>query len=227
MKQRNGVLTAYYAYTDALDDDKVFAKYYDAASPERREKVDRYRFRKDKNLSLAAETLLRYALTRAGIASDRLEYEYEEHGRPRLKGDENVHFSLTHSGRVAACIVADRPVGIDVETIKESDITLAERFFAPAEYGILAATEDKTARDELFTRLWTLKESYLKETGLGLSCPLNSFAVSLDSCKLPIRLEGDSDYAFFDTALAGEYRLAVCTRDENIREVVFEEVDVV
>ena len=42
----------------------------------------------------------------------------DERGKPYLAGYPDIHISLSHSGRLAACAVAKKPVGVDVELRK-------------------------------------------------------------------------------------------------------------
>lgn len=64
----------YIARTDALNDESVFQRLYDSASPYRRRKTERLIFRKDKMLSLAAEELLSIALADNGITDFSVVY---------------------------------------------------------------------------------------------------------------------------------------------------------
>ena len=51
------------------------------------------------------------------------------YGKPFLINAVEIHYNISHSGSYAACVVADLPVGIDIEQIKSADITIAEHFF--------------------------------------------------------------------------------------------------
>ena len=56
---------------------------------------------------------------------------------------------------------------------------VARRFFHPAEIQCLQNLAGD-AQDELFFRYWSVKESFLKYTGSGLSSPLSGFEVRFD-----------------------------------------------
>jgi len=50
--------------------------------------------------------------------------------KPKLKGDESKHFSLSHSGNITVCAFGDSPVGVDVQVHKDIDFAaVSERFF--------------------------------------------------------------------------------------------------
>ena len=51
---------------------------------------------------------------------------------------------------------------------------IARRYFQMAESAYIQAAPD---RDKAFFTLWTLKESYMKMTGKGMSLPLDSFEI--------------------------------------------------
>ena len=90
---------------------------------------------------------------------------------------------------MVACIIAlERDVGIDVEelTRKTDTIELADRFFSLEEATALRGLkrEDQTER---FFSYWTLKESYIKAIGTGLSMPLDNFSFHLERGH-PIRI---------------------------------------
>jgi 4'-phosphopantetheinyl transferase len=103
-------------------------------------------------------------------------------GKPRVtNGPEwigTLDFNLSHTdGLVVLGLSRGRALGIDTEsTNRVIDITLTERFFSNDEIDALRAAT-VAARQTLFIELWTLKESYLKALGLGLSTPLDQFTI--------------------------------------------------
>ena len=201
----------YITDTATLMKRSLFNQAYEAMSPERRRRIDRLRFPKDRCRSLGAGMLLRRALTEAGI--DGTDFVYGDYGKPRLAGDSGVHFNLSHSGDRAMCVICEYRVGCDVERIGRRSAGVAERFFAPEEYSaIMAAPEED--RDAAFTRLWSLKESFLKATGLGLTLPLSAFTVCLGEEGVTVRQDVDANrYSFYELEPGDGYRYAVCVQN--------------
>lgn len=94
-----------------------------------------------------------------------LDIEYDEKGKPHsYNNDEEIHFSLSHSGDYVACMISDKPCGIDIERHSKSRDydKVAKRICTEEE---LTGINSKTD----FYNVWTLKESVLKAVGLGLS----------------------------------------------------------
>lgn len=86
-------------------------------------------------------------------------------GKPFFPGHPDRHFNLSHSGSLALCALADRPVGADIEVIRPRREGLSAYVFKEKEYDrFLALGGDWDA----FYTLWTEKESILKYTGEGL-----------------------------------------------------------
>lgn len=139
--------------------------------PERREKVARYRFAKDRRLCLGAGLLAAHMLQRAGACD--LTLAYAEHGKPYLVNHPSIHFNLSHSGTLAVCAVADVPVGVDVEVVHDHGEDVARYCYQPQELSWLSQTPNRALA---FTRLWVRKESYIKLTGTGLSREPRSFS---------------------------------------------------
>ncbi|HZZ58817.1 MAG TPA: 4'-phosphopantetheinyl transferase superfamily protein [Opitutaceae bacterium] len=124
-------------------------------------------------------------------------------GKPELAktgtgspGAEELQFSASHSGDWALVGLArGMRLGVDVELERPADSEdIAGRFFAEEERRELAALAGKE-RERAFFALWTLKESYLKGLGRGLSQPLQSFAVRLQPAPELVRCaEGAGDW---------------------------------
>ncbi len=189
----------YYFDVSALSTQERFAQGM-ASLPweERRQKILRYHFDRDRRLSLGAGLLLAYALREAG--AEDLSLAYSEHGKPYLLSYPDLHFNLSHSGTLALCAVSDRPVGADVERPGRADQAVARRCFLPQE---LEWMENAPDRARAFTRLWTRKESYLKLLGTGLAREMNSFSV------LPG--EAMEDGAAFTEKEVSGHLICVCT----------------
>ena len=92
-----------------------------------------------------------------------------ESGKPEL-ADVPLRFSLSHSGERCACAVYDRAIGVDIQKRAAADMRILERRFTPREREYVLNSAD---REAAFTRVWTMKESYVKALGTGI--PLNSF----------------------------------------------------
>ena len=173
------MLKTYIACTDELENSMLFFSLYSAMPQYRRDKINRMVFPKDKRLSLGVGALLDYALTLDGV-SDR-EIIYVQNQKPCLK-NSNIRFNLSHSGNMVFCAVSDTDVGCDVEQITDIDMKIAARFFFHEEYEAISACPDNTSRNDLFFRYWTLKESFMKVTGLGFKLQPDDFCKIQRAC---------------------------------------------
>lgn len=135
-------------------------------SEQRREQVLRYRYEQGRRLSAAAYLLLCKGLrTEYGISEPPV-FCYGEHGKPSIMGHPDIFFSLSHCRQAALCALSDRPVGADVESVREYRASLVSYTMNDDETAaILHAPRPEVA----FTRLWTMKEARLKLTGEGIT----------------------------------------------------------
>lgn len=74
------------------------------------------------------------------------------------------YWSLSHKRHFVAAVVADRPVGIDVEHVRPRRSTLIDALARSVEW---VAMGDSSLPS--FFRLWTAKEAALKAVGAGIS----------------------------------------------------------
>ena len=99
---------------------------------------------------------------------------YGANGKPYLADLPNTHFSITHSDKWVFLAVADCEIGIDAQMPRKVCPRLAARSTSPEE---LAWVKENTEPN--FTRLWTMKEAYLKFTGTGLAVPIREVTISV------------------------------------------------
>lgn len=159
----------------SLKDKDCFQKAYESVSEYRQNKIDSIRFPDDKKRSLCAGLLLQKALADIKIDEKQVEYVLKDNGKPYIKGVKDFHFNLSHSGDYSVCTVSNKIVGCDIELIKNIDFKLADRFFNQKEAELIKNQQTNEQKLDLFFRIWTLKESFIKATGKGLSEKLQSF----------------------------------------------------
>jgi 4'-phosphopantetheinyl transferase len=130
---------------------------------------------------LVGRALLRTTLSRyADVAPEAWRFEMNRYGRPDIAEPaewRGLIFNLSHTDGLVACAVGrDCELGVDVENLDRTvDVMeLAPSVFAPAEIASLERAPAETRRD-LFFSYWTLKESYIKARGLGISLALDGF----------------------------------------------------
>ena len=175
---------------------------YESLSADERDRASRFYFEKHRRRFIVGRGTLRTILGRyLGVQPDKIRFTYNDKGKPFLVEPKvsDFEFNLSHSDELALYAFAlGVPVGVDVEVIRPlSDMdAIAKRFFSPIEYEMLQRVSPAN-RPLGFFNCWTRKEAYIKAQGLGLSIPLDSFAVSLAPSEPArfIELPTNSEYA--------------------------------
>ena len=125
-------------------------------SAQRREQALRYKHVLGQYCCLKSWLMLEELL---GYRIQNTEYRFNPHGKPYFEG--GPYFSISHCKEGIAVVVADEPVGIDIEGIRRADRDLIVRTMNEEEQAQI-----KNDRD--FTRLWTQKEAVVKMQGVGI-----------------------------------------------------------
>ncbi len=140
-------------------------------SEQRRKQALSFKFEQGQRTCVLAYLLLKKALREEyGIAENPL-FEYGPHGKPFIVGHPEIHFNLSHCREAVACAVSSRPVGIDVESVRQYKEDIVHYAMNDEEQQLIAAAERP---DVAFIRLWTMKEARLKLTGEGITVDLKS-----------------------------------------------------
>ena len=148
-------------------------------------KVRTLKHQKEKERSICAGLLLRYAFLQAGYhenAWQQIEIEKGEYGKPQMKEYPDFHYSLSHSGEWVVCAADAAPVGADVQEMKPWKMQLAKRFYHREEYSRLLALGEMDAdrQTRAFYRMWTAKESVVKRTGRGIGAGVSRYVTTED-----------------------------------------------
>ena len=158
-----------------LANQSIYDECLNKVSDERRAKVDRMHAKGDKCRSLAAGVLLNEACDMACFDAKDRELAYEKHGKPYFVNRSDYHFSLSHSGDwvILAFINSSSEIGADIEKYSEYHKIekIVPRILSLSELEEFnkTPTEMQDNRIGLFYSFWTIKESYVKALGLGLS----------------------------------------------------------
>ena len=168
----------------------------------RKDKVDRFRFDKDKKLSAGAYLLLDKMLEEENI--NKPDFKIGKYGKAYVSNHENIHFNLSHSGKMVLCAISDKEVGVDIEYIDPTiDLNIAKHYFYNSEYENIMNSKNRP--DEFFN-YWVLKESYMKYTGLGMNLKLDSFEIMIED---KIKLKNDKKNLKFNLFNIKNYKIGI------------------
>ena len=212
------MIHTYYADIRCLENETLFREKVKQLSPYRQQKIAILRNDRDRNRSLGAGLLLDHGLAVYGLQERGVEYDIGQWGKPALKYDPEICFSLSHSGDYAICTIGDRPVGNDIEHVREGRLKVANRFFAEEELAWLYEAETEEERTGRMFRLWTMKESFLKVIGRGMSLSLKDFVIRMDEESGRARVRHSFDAKYYYMREYGEidgYCTAVCAQESG------------
>lgn len=152
-------------------------------SEQRREQVLRFRHEQGRRECAAAYVLLCEALRREHGIGEPPVFEYGVHGKPRLAAHPAIHFNMSHCRQAALCVLSDRPVGCDIETVRPYKEALARHTMSDDEMDAIVRHASPALE---FTRLWTQKEAVLKRSGEGLRSDMKRVLEGVDGIETVI-----------------------------------------
>lgn len=129
---------------------------------------------------LLGENLLAFALKHEKKINYKDQYlTWNKWGKPSLQKYPGVHYNISHSYNCVACVISDKyAVGIDVERIRIFSPYVARKVCTPDELQRIYSNPNP---DREFFRHWTLKESYIKAIGIGLSYSMKNISFQINS----------------------------------------------
>ncbi|UJF34754.1 4'-phosphopantetheinyl transferase family protein [Paenibacillus hexagrammi] len=193
------------------------------ASAEKLNKIKKFHKTPDSYRSLLGDLLVRAIVsTEYNLPNEQIHFGYHPYGKPYLLYQPHFSFNLSHSGDWIALIwnTTGSVIGVDVEQIGTAHINIAKQFFCRDEYMDLL-NKDGIEQTEYFFKLWTLKESYMKARGMGLSIPMNSFSFKHSKENFWFSPQAD-DYYFYSCHLDAMHLLAACTQEDDLSRQIVE-----
>lgn len=179
----------------------------------RREKTDRFRFEKDRIRCIMGESVIRYVMEIFwGVSQKMSVFSTDKNGRPLLASstDMQYDFNISHAGDWVVCSFGTERSGIDVERVSEYNDHLAEGILTIREAETLKALPSEKKVQSL-CQIWTLKESYTKQIGVGLFQPFREIETQqLDP--MVWEIAGDSQRIMFSQPWDNDYYLSLCMR---------------
>ncbi|MCB2311591.1 4'-phosphopantetheinyl transferase superfamily protein [Clostridium tagluense] len=186
---------------------------------EKRCKIEKFINKKDKVRTLIGEILIRTIIFQElSVRNKHITFEKNEYGKPYMKEHPEFNFNISHSGDFVVCAIDNKPIGIDIEKVKHIEYKeIAKNFFSVRELDYIVK-EDLNSQLNKFYEIWTLKESYIKYCGQGLSIPLKSFSIDIDQYE-NIKVIIDKEHkepVFKRFDIGSEYKMAVCSVNKEI-----------
>ncbi|MCK0471193.1 4'-phosphopantetheinyl transferase superfamily protein [Halalkalibacter sp. APA_J-10(15)] len=192
--------------------DSLFAQLLTLTSSTKRNRINRFVNKSHAEVTLMADVLLRFLLARKlNIALEDIHFQYNHYGKPLLRDRENIHFNISHSGNWIVCGIDDVPIGVDIEQVRQIDEGIAKRFFSTTEY-VWLQSKAEADRVRYFYLIWTMKESILKNIGIGLSMATDSFSIELKEGQYHSTLDQNLQFKQFN--IDPTYVTSVCSKNK-------------
>lgn len=202
-------------------------------------RIAKFVFQEDAKSSLIGRLMLRKFIHEStSLPYEKITLTRDAKGKPCLAGagDIPVTFNVSHQGDfVVLAGNKNTSIGIDVMKLEPpvnknipEFFRLMSRQFSREEWSMIRSFPAETEQIACFYRFWCLKESYVKNIGVGITIPLNEISFSISTRNMePGRLVTDTvlyvrnvlqkEYRFEETLLDDKHAVAVCLKvGENV-----------
>lgn len=194
-------------------DIKDFDESKHVFSKEVLKKAANYKVEEERKITLATSLILDDYLLSKGRTRDDL--KFSEKGKPYIEGR---FFNISHYQDKVLLVDSSRfEIGCDiVKKIKYSS-KFSKKFFSIKENELLDEAEDKNS---LFTKIWAIKESYVKCTGEGISFPLNNLSIEFEP-SVRIYRNGVEQHHYFYIFNKEEYFISIASTHVDEVEKIY------
>lgn len=175
---------------------------------DKQQKVERLQKIEDQKRAIISALLLNDILKYYGLSTSDI--IYNEYGKPYLKKNE-ICFNISHSGDYVVCAVSKNEIGVDIQEIRKVNDLIVQKKYTEEEQKYV--TDDVT-----FTKVWTLKESYVKAIGKGLYQKVEEVETINSN-----QLSKIGDFQF-QSMIIDNYCLSICYNKKDKFKIEFEYV---
>lgn len=203
-------------------------------------RISKYVFKEDAKSTLIGRLILRkFAHISSSIAYEDVHLGRDGLGKPYLLnvGDKFVNFNVSHQGDYVVFAGNSRKnIGIDIMKIEPPAnknipefFRLMKRQFSSHEWIKIKSYPTELEQIASFYRMWCLKESYVKNIGIGITIPLIdiSFLVKselelgkvLTDTKLYVKNDLKEDWVFEEILLDKKHSVAVAIQVDQEEEI--------
>lgn len=181
---KNEIHVWYTKPQNLLNNETLLSRYANLLTAQETAKQQRYKFAKDRHDALITRAFIRDLLSYyAEVQPQAWQFEKGEKDKPEVvNAPIPLRFNISHTKNLITCAVTlTDDIGIDVENISRTNdiLSIAERYFSQQESTELFSLPEFKQTSRFFD-YWTLKESYIKAWGLGLSIPLDDFSFKVN-----------------------------------------------
>lgn len=220
--------------------------------PEEKERISKFVFQEDFKGSLGGRLLMRHFVKCAlCIDNNRFKLGRDDNNKPHLtavdvdslSNDKVCDFNVSHQGSyacLAGCVGNDsteqQRLGVDVMKIEygggkplQEFFRLMTRNFSSNEWAYIKSFNSEQRQLRAFMRNWCLKESYVKNVGIGITMNLQKLDFNIKTAEInsnviltdtQLKLNGEllSDFLFEESLIDSEHCVAVSIRNHNFCE---------
>ena len=167
-------------------------------SKKEKEKLAHYKNSKAQHTALITRAICRMVLSQyTNTAPSKLNFIKNQHGKPELTDNKNkIRFNLSHNNDliiIAICTKDD--IGCDIENpLRKVNIEpLTRRYFSEQEHLEICTLTSKVQQQRFF-EMWTLKEAFVKATGIGISLGLDTFYFDKHAANKEINIQFNKSF---------------------------------
>lgn len=169
-----------------FEEEREFYQDFTFLFPEEQEAIRENRLSSVQKQSLAGHILVRRKIMGDYGLSQPPLFMFQPHGKPYFSDYPHFHFNISHTSKLLAVAFSNRPVGVDVEYVRNAKESVAKRFFHEEEYWRLMQQPEER-RADYFTTLWVLKEAYVKCTGTGIANQFDKFNIVIKDGQVEVK----------------------------------------
>jgi len=163
-----------------------------------KDKLAHYKNSKAQHTALITRAICRLVLSQyTNTTPSDLSFIKNQHGKPELTNNSNkIRFNLSHNNDlIIIAICAKDDIGCDIENpLRKVNIEpLTRRYFSEQEHLEICTLTPKIQQQRFF-EMWTLKEAFVKATGIGISLGLDTFYFDKDVVSKEINVQFNESY---------------------------------
>lgn len=166
------------------------------------------------DLCLAAGLVTDIGLQSYGLREKDMKYGFVGRGKPVFLNRPEIHFNISHSGHYAVAAFSEEfDPGIDIERCSRISNRIIYSFFTEGERELILSRESEEEQRHMFGRIWTVREAFMKATGMGIATPRDGYEAVIKEGRLAVSQTCcDGEFGTFEMTPLGDYCISVVAR---------------